>query len=56
MLGIINSYSRQFCGSCNKIRITPTGMLKTCLYDNGLLDLKVMLRGKADEKTLMDAI
>ena len=43
-LGIIQGYSRLFCSTCNKVRITPTGMLKTCLYDNGVLDLKKMLR------------
>jgi cyclic pyranopterin phosphate synthase len=50
-LGIIQGYSRLFCKTCNKVRITPTGMLKTCLYDNGVLDLKKMLRqGSGDEK------
>jgi len=50
-LGIIEGYSRLFCATCNKVRITPTGMLKTCLYDNGVLDLKKMLRtGSKDEE------
>ena len=50
-LGIIQGYSRMFCATCNKVRITPVGMLKTCLYDNGVLDLKKMLRtGAADEE------
>jgi cyclic pyranopterin phosphate synthase len=50
-LGIIQGYSRLFCKTCNKVRITPTGMLKTCLYDNGVLDLKKMLRtGLGDEE------
>jgi cyclic pyranopterin phosphate synthase len=50
-LGIIQGYSRLFCKTCNKVRITPTGMLKTCLYDNGVLDLKKMMRkGSGDEK------
>ena len=43
-IGIIQGYSRLFCSTCNKVRITPTGLLKTCLYDNGVLDLKRMLR------------
>jgi cyclic pyranopterin phosphate synthase len=50
-LGLIQGYSRLFCATCNKLRITPTGMLKTCLYDNGVLDLKKMLRkGSGDEE------
>nr|MBF0222178.1 GTP 3',8-cyclase MoaA [Desulfobulbaceae bacterium] len=56
MIGIINAYSRQFCKTCNKIRVTPTGMLKTCLYDNGVVDLKALLRGGQDDQRLKDAI
>lgn len=43
-VGIIAAYSRLFCGSCNRIRITPLGILKTCLYDNGKLNIKDALR------------
>ncbi len=43
-IGIIGSYSRSFCNNCNRIRITPSGLLKTCLYDNGVLDLCEMIR------------
>ena len=43
-VGIIAAYTRTFCGTCNRIRITPVGMLKTCLYDNGVLNLKNLLR------------
>ena len=42
--GIIPAFSRTFCGSCNRIRITAQGSLKTCLYDDGVLDLKHLLR------------
>jgi cyclic pyranopterin phosphate synthase len=34
-LGIIEGSSRKFCSTCNRVRITPQGMLKVCLYDNG---------------------
>ncbi len=43
-IGLIEGYSRKFCSTCNKVRITPQGILKTCLYDNGVLDLKPLLR------------
>lgn len=50
-IGIIQGYSRLFCATCNKLRITPSGMLKTCLYDNGVLNLKEMMRkGSGDEE------
>ncbi|MBU0480729.1 MAG: GTP 3',8-cyclase MoaA [Proteobacteria bacterium] len=48
-LGLIQGYSRLFCRTCNKVRITPAGMLKTCLYDNGALDLRALVRsGETD--------
>ena len=43
-VGIIAAYTRSFCGTCNRIRITPQGMLKTCLYDDGVLNLKDLMR------------
>jgi len=55
-IGVIQGYSRLFCQTCNKIRITPIGMLKTCLYDNGVLDLKLMLRQGADDTEIAAAI
>ena len=55
-LGLIQGHSRLFCETCNKVRITPTGMLKTCLYDNGALDLKMLLRGGAGDHDIRKAI
>ena len=54
-LGIIEGSSRNFCSTCNRVRITPQGMLKVCLYDNGVLDLKELLRtGISDEDLLIN--
>lgn len=55
-LGIIAAYSRTFCGSCNRIRITPQGMLKTCLYDGGALNLKDLMRGGKSNGEIRDAL
>ncbi len=51
-IGVIAAFSRTFCGSCNRIRITSRGMLKTCLYDNGVLDIRKMLRTGASDHEL----
>ncbi len=49
-IGIIAAFSRTFCGTCNRIRLTAQGTLKTCLYDNGVLDVRALLRNhKSDE-------
>lgn len=55
-IGIIAAYSRTFCGSCNRIRITPKGILKTCLYDKGVFDLKDLLRKCATKEAIKMAI
>ena len=34
-VGIIAGFSRTFCGTCNRIRITAQGKLQTCLYGEG---------------------
>lgn len=58
-IGIIAAFSRTFCGTCNRIRVTAQGTLKTCLYDDGVLDIKALLRsGEPDaeiERHLLNA-
>lgn len=55
-LGIIPSFTRTICGGCNRIRVTPTGQLKTCLYDNGVLDLRSLLRSEASDEFIAATI
>ena len=55
-IGIIAGYSRTFCSSCTRLRITPEGMLKTCLYDHGAVNLKEMLRSGKTDLQIKDAI
>lgn len=42
--GIIPSFSRTFCGSCNRLRITATGEVITCLYGKPVGNLRTALR------------
>jgi len=50
-VGIIAAYSRTFCGTCNRIRITPEGFVKSCLYAPPSLLLRTLLReGKSNEE------
>ena len=55
-LGIIAAFTRTFCGSCNRIRVTAQGTLKTCLYDNGILDLRTLMRDGASDEELATAL
>jgi len=55
-VGIIAAYSRTFCGSCNRIRLTPKGILKTCLYDKGTFNIRDILRSGANDEQVLLAI
>jgi cyclic pyranopterin phosphate synthase len=44
------------CFYCNRIRITPMGILRLCLFTSDGLDLKEMLRDEVSEKNIKDAI
>lgn len=54
-VGVIAAFSRTFCGTCNRIRITAQGSLKTCLYDDGISDLRQLLRSGATDADLESA-
>jgi cyclic pyranopterin phosphate synthase len=50
--GIIPSFSRTFCGSCNRLRVTATGDLITCLYAKPVANLREALRTGTKEELL----
>ncbi|MHA8073858.1 GTP 3',8-cyclase MoaA [Aquirufa sp. HETE-40SA] len=49
-LGIIAAFTRTFCGSCNRIRLTAKGQVKTCLYDDGVFNMKPYLRSEVSDE------
>ena len=50
-IGVIAAFSRTFCGTCNRIRMTAQGELKTCLYDEGVLSIRDLIRsGISDDE------
>ena len=49
-VGIIAAFTRTFCGSCNRIRLTGKGQVKTCLYDDGVFDMKPYLRSEVSDE------
>ena len=52
MVGIIASVTEPFCGTCDRIRITADGKIRTCLFATTETDLKTAMRGGADDQTL----
>jgi len=44
MIGLITPVSCHFCNECNRIRVTSTGIAKSCLFARETRDLKPYLR------------
>ncbi len=55
-LGFITPMTHNFCESCNRVRITCTGTLHTCLGHEDASDLRRPLRASADDALLSAAI
>jgi GTP 3',8-cyclase len=59
-IGFITSMTENFCGTCNRLRITSDGNLKVCLFGNSEVSLRDILReandGKPVDEEAMEAI
>ncbi len=55
-LGFITPMTHNFCESCNRVRITCTGTLHTCLGHEDASDLRNPLRASPDDQLLSAAI
>ena len=54
--GLIPSFSRTFCGSCNRLRISASGDVITCLYGKPVLNLRELFRGNDGVEAVIAAI
>jgi cyclic pyranopterin phosphate synthase len=55
-LGFITPLSHNFCEACNRVRLTCTGVLHTCLGQEDAADLRSVLRAGATDAELITAI
>jgi cyclic pyranopterin phosphate synthase len=55
-IGFITPLSHNFCDSCNRVRVTCTGTLHTCLGQEDATDLLTPLRASADDAAVVAAI
>jgi len=55
-LGFITPLSHNFCEACNRVRLTCTGVLHTCLGQEDATDLRGVLRAGATDAELIEAI
>jgi len=52
-VGFIAPISTHFCSQCNRLRLTPDGKIRTCLFSDEEIDLKATLRESGDEMKLI---
>jgi cyclic pyranopterin phosphate synthase len=54
--GVIAPYSKDFCKTCNRLRITAKGELRLCLFGNTGTDLRKYLQDPNQKDELVDVI
>jgi cyclic pyranopterin phosphate synthase len=55
-VGVIPSVTRPFCASCDRIRLTADGQLRSCLFAVDEVDLRALLRGDASDDEVGAAV
>src|SRR5450432_3367945 len=50
-IGFISAMSEPFCATCNRLRLTADGVLRSCLFEGGEVPIRDMLRN-IDESSL----
>ncbi len=55
-IGFIAPITRHFCNICNRLRLTPEGRLRLCLFSDEEIDLKSILRSGGTQEDLRNAI
>jgi cyclic pyranopterin phosphate synthase len=55
-LGFITPLSHNFCEACNRVRLTCTGALHTCLGQENATDLRAVLRAGASAAELIQVV
>jgi cyclic pyranopterin phosphate synthase len=56
VIGIISPISHHFCPTCNRVRLTADGKLRTCLFSDQEGDIKSPLRQGASDAELADIL
>jgi GTP 3',8-cyclase len=56
-IGVIPSVTRPFCGSCDRIRLTADGQLRSCLFAVDEVDLRALVRdGESSDDDVAGAV
>ena len=43
-IGFISAMSAPFCSTCNRLRLTANGVLRSCLFEGGEVDVRTIVR------------
>jgi cyclic pyranopterin phosphate synthase len=55
-IGFISPVSSHFCAQCNRLRLTPDGRIRTCLFSDEEIDLKGVVRGSGGEAKVEETL
>jgi cyclic pyranopterin phosphate synthase len=47
-IGFISAMSSPFCATCNRLRLTANGVLRSCLFEGGEMPVRGTLRSESD--------
>jgi cyclic pyranopterin phosphate synthase len=55
-IGFISAMSAPFCATCNRLRLTANGVLRSCLFEGGEVDIRRVIRSNRDAPSRQAAI
>jgi cyclic pyranopterin phosphate synthase len=55
-IGLIGAVSSHFCKECNRIRLTPDGKIRTCLFSDDEIDVREILRNGGTDQGLKERL
>jgi cyclic pyranopterin phosphate synthase len=55
-IGLIGAVSSHFCEECNRIRLTPDGKIRTCLFSDEEIDVRELLRKGGSDRDLKERL
>jgi cyclic pyranopterin phosphate synthase len=55
-IGFISAMSQPFCSTCNRLRLTADGVLRSCLFEGGEVAIRDLIRRRRSPRSRRDAI
>lgn len=55
-IGVIRTVTRPFCGTCDRVRLTADGCVRSCLFGSEERSVRELLRSSADDAPIEDVL